>query len=77
MGCIPWTADLWDSYYPVGTPVDYFPTAGRPFSRRSRTRSEAWDMGHGDTMVKIEGQAGGVRVHHLVVVVGAGVFDDE
>jgi hypothetical protein len=50
---------------PVGTPVRYYPIAGDSDFRETKTRSVAWDLGSGETVVKIEGQAGGVSVAHL------------
>lgn len=50
---------------PVGTYVRYYPVAGEPEHRDTQTRSQAWDLGSGDTVVLIVGQAGGVLVSHL------------
>ena len=68
------SADDWNRDYPVGTPVIYHPIRrangdfeGTP--EHSRTSSTAWVLGHGDSVVKIEGRAGCVSLDHLVVKV--------
>jgi len=64
------TADEWNELHPVGTPVRYWPlrnpTEGPPFD--SRTRSKAWDLGHGQPVVLIEGKSGGMCLTHLDVL---------
>lgn len=62
------TAKEWNGKYPVGTPVFYHPIIGEPSGRKSKTRSEAWTLGHGAAIVKIEGQAGGVLLEALEVM---------
>lgn len=54
------TAAEWNEKYPVGTPVRYHPVMGDPEFVTSKTRSPAWQLGHGQSVVAIEGQAGGV-----------------
>jgi hypothetical protein len=34
---------------------------------QTKTRSEAWALGHGAVVVKVEGRAGGVDITHLEV----------
>jgi hypothetical protein len=63
------TAEEWNAEMPVGTPVRFYPVAGEMKSRDTVTRSEAWTLGHGEAVVKIEGQAGGVSLDHLEVLV--------
>ena len=55
---------------PPGTRVIYRPWIGCPEGERviTRTRSEAWLLGHGEPVVKIEGRAGGVCLSHLEVL---------
>ena len=60
------TVTQWNDRYPIGTPVRYFPIKGQPECRHTKTRSEAWALGHGAIVVKVEGQAGGVSIDHLV-----------
>lgn len=54
------------SVFPVGAPVRYFPVADCPSFIRATIRSEPWLLGHGATVVKITGRAGGVLVNHLM-----------
>lgn len=56
------TAEAWNAKNPVGTLVNYYtglevvPT---------KTRSEAWELGHGEAVVLIEGKSGGVALWAL------------
>lgn len=60
------TADDWNTKYPPGTPVLYESVRGdTPFA--TKTRSEAWELGHGAPVVKIEGRTGGVLLSHLTI----------
>lgn len=61
------TAEEWNKRHPVGTPVRFETYRGGPIEE-SRTRSEAWELGHGEPVVKIEGRAGGVCLDFLTVV---------
>lgn len=58
------TAAEWNERYPVGTPVRFFPVLPGTDFEESKTRSEAWELGHGEPVVKIEGRAGGVCLSH-------------
>lgn len=49
-------------YYPVLPPIESAPPV------ESRTRSEAWELGHGAAVVLIEGRPGGVDLTHLEVM---------
>lgn len=61
-----WTAEQWNERFPVGTEVAYRATWGQPEpTLRTRTRSEAWTLPHGEPIVKIEGRAGGVALWAL------------
>ena len=64
------TAAQWNAAYPIGTAVRYWPIwppmdAFPP--EDTRTRSEAWTLGDGSVVVKIEGRAGGVHLSHVKV----------
>ncbi|MBK6942054.1 MAG: hypothetical protein IPH13_17890 [Planctomycetes bacterium] len=50
---------------PVGTPVRYYPVADRSEFIETKTRSDAWALGDGSVVVKIEGRAGGVHIDHV------------
>lgn len=61
-------AEQWNREYPPGTPVRYWPLKnGRDFID-TRTRSEAWELGHGETVVKLDGRTGGVCLSHIEVL---------
>lgn len=60
-------ATRWNETHPEGTAVKYFPIAGEAEFVLSKTRSEAWVLGHGEPVAKIEGLAGGVCLSHLEV----------
>lgn len=53
---------------PIGTPVRYFPIKGCSDSIVTKTRSEAWELGHGEVVVKVDGRSGGVCVSHLEIL---------
>ena len=53
-------AQEWNKQFPIGTAVLYHPIIGEPECEESKTRSEAWELGHGESVVKIEGRTGGV-----------------
>ena len=66
-------AETFNARYPVGTPVIAYPLTrpedGQPefFERLiTRTRSEAWTLGHGDPVVKVDGYTGGICLTHVV-----------
>ncbi len=62
------TAAEWNERYPVGTPVRYHSIIGDPEFVASKTRSEAWNLGHGAPVVKIEGIHGGVLLEAIDVI---------
>lgn len=62
-------AEQWNASYPPGTHVAYTPVIGETDgAMTTRTRSEAWELGHGDSVVKIEGRLGGVLLDCLTVL---------
>jgi hypothetical protein len=71
------TAAQFNAAYPVGTPVVAYPGV-RPedphaasFGVRrleTRTRSAAWNLGHGDPVVAVEGYAGGICLTHIDLI---------
>lgn len=72
-----WTnAKAWNGQFCVGTPVRYHPVLppGTEPYVDTVTRSPAWDLdgkdacGQSETVVKIEGHAGGVSTRHLEVL---------
>jgi hypothetical protein len=59
------TAEKFNAKHPVGTPCRYFPIKGEPDFVETKTRSEAWELGHGAVVVAVEGRTGGVLIDHL------------
>jgi hypothetical protein len=53
----PLTAEEWNAQYPVGTPVIVVKDHGEMWE--TKTRSEAWNLGHGQPVVMLEGKSGG------------------
>ncbi len=49
----------------IGTAVNYHPVIGRSDCTPTRIRSEIWELGHGEKIVKVEGVAGGVSLMAL------------
>ena len=58
------TAKVFNKLYPIGTKVKYRNIADEPWIT-TETRSEAWDLGNGEPVVKIKGKAGGVCIDSL------------
>lgn len=63
------SVDAFNDTYAIGTACRYYPVAGDSEHLKTRTRSEAWALGHGAVVVKVEGKAGGVDINHLVMEV--------
>jgi hypothetical protein len=70
------TAERWNDNYPPGTRVIAYPCC-RPKDGKlgagckrldTTTRSRAWNLGHGDPVVMVEGYAGGIAPEHIDVV---------
>ncbi len=61
-------AERFNAAWPVGTPVRYWPILGDGDYEETRTRSVAWHLGSGHTVVKVEGRAGGVSLEHIAVL---------
>ena len=59
------TAEEFNAKYPIGSLCHYFPIKGEPSHQVTKTRSEAWALGHGDVVVAVEGRTGGVLIDHL------------
>lgn len=62
------TAQEWNERHGVGTRVRYdsiIPPIANARGFYSRTRSEAWTLGSGHAVVKIEGRTGGFHLSHL------------
>ena len=66
------TADQWNAMYDVGMEVNYYPVIGRREHINTRTRSEAWTLGDGTAVVKVDGRTGGVNIYNVIIVDRAG-----
>jgi hypothetical protein len=53
--------------FPVGAHVAFYPIRGLPGFEMTEIRSEVWTLGHGETVVKVEGRTGGVVTTHLAL----------
>ncbi|MGW2371748.1 hypothetical protein [Kitasatospora sp. NPDC001683] len=68
------TAEAWNERYPVGTPVTAYPglrpehpafAEFRSKRLETRTRSAAWNLGHGEPVVLVDDYAGGISLEHI------------
>jgi hypothetical protein len=69
------TAEEWNAAYPVGTLVTAYPGVRPEYAAEigatdyprleTRTRSRAWNLGHGEPVVAVEGYAGGISLKHI------------
>ena len=62
------SAERFNERYPVGTAVRFYPTTNPSSYVETKTRSEAWLLGHGAVVVLIDGRSGGVLLSHLTVI---------
>lgn len=62
------TAEEWNSAYPVGTAVTAYPLTRDDEPLYTRTRSQAWTLGHGAPVVAVEGYVGGIHLTHVDVI---------
>jgi hypothetical protein len=60
------SADAWNANHPIGTPVQVCPIIGEPPQYRSRTRSGAWLLGHGQPVVMFDGKSGGYALEAVL-----------
>jgi hypothetical protein len=68
-------ADQWNRYHPIGTPVIAYPGIRPEYAAElgitdfprleTRTRTPAWNLGHGEPVVSVEGYAGGISLEHI------------
>lgn len=59
------TAEVWNQLYPVGTPVTAYPGGRNGRAVRSRTRTQAWILGHPAPVVAVEGLPRGIALTHV------------
>lgn len=67
------TALEWNRKYQIGEAVFYVNDDGQV--EVSRTRSEAWNLGHGQPVVKINGYAGGIALERITSVMDCKAHD--
>lgn len=65
LGLVVVDAERWNRRYPVGTPVHAYPGARWDEPLRTTTRAPAWRLGHGDSVVSVNGHAGGIALTHV------------
>jgi hypothetical protein len=59
------TAEQFNTKHPVGTACQFHPILDEPHFETTKTRSEAWTLGHGAAVVKVEGRTGCVLLEAL------------
>jgi hypothetical protein len=65
LGLVVVDADRWNARYPVGTPVTAYPWTRGTEPLHTVTRTPAWRLGHGDSVVSVDGHAGGICLTHV------------
>jgi hypothetical protein len=58
-------ADRWNARYPIGAPVTAYPATRTDEPLRTRTRTPAWRLHNGDSLVSVDGYAGGICLTHI------------
>lgn len=56
-------AEEFNEAFPVGSDVIYTDDFGK--EHKTKTRSVAWALGHGDVVVSIEGKSGGYDIKRI------------
>lgn len=65
LGLVVIDAARWNRRYPVGTPVAAYPQTREDEPLLTRTRTPAWRLGTGDSLVSVDGYAGGIALTHV------------
>lgn len=63
-------ADEFNTRYPVGTRVAAYPGTRNDAPLITRTRSEAWTLGHDAPVVAVERYTGGIMLTHVDAIEG-------
>jgi len=63
-------ADEFNELYPAGTPVLAFPGVMEAGYLLTKTRSAAWELPTGKSVVKVDDYAGGIVLSHIIVLAG-------
>jgi hypothetical protein len=62
------SAEQFNTWYPVGTPVRFYPVAGSELHEDTKTRAAAFETGSGAPIVHVDGRAAAVALDHLVLL---------
>ena len=62
------SANEFNALYKEGTPVKYYPLSDEDNFEETKTRSIAWELGHGEPVVLVEGRTGGVALSHIEII---------
>jgi hypothetical protein len=62
------SANEFNALYEEGTLVRYYPITGEDKFDETKTRSIAWELGHGEPVVMVEGRTGGVAISNIEIV---------
>jgi len=68
------TADQWNAAYKSGQPVIVKLDTGKMWA--TKTRSEAWNLGHGQPVVMLEGRSGGYDLSRVRPIVNGEFTED-
>jgi len=71
-------AEQWNALFPIGTPVIAYPSIRPEHAAKigmteyprlvTHTRSHAWNLGHGEPVVAVNGYAGGISLEHIDLI---------
>jgi hypothetical protein len=61
-------AETWNEQHKIGIRVAAYPATRDDKPLLTRTRSEAWALGHGEPVVKVVGYPGGITLSHVDVI---------
>lgn len=65
LGLVVTDAARWNAAYPVGTPVLAWPWTRTDEPLRTRTRTPAWRLHNGESLVSVDGRTGGICLTHV------------
>ncbi len=58
-----WAVTVWNATVPAGTEVILVDDFGD--EERTKTRTPAWQLGHGHPVVSVDGRSGGYRLYRI------------
>lgn len=62
------SANEFNEQYEVGQEVAYFPVTGEQEFLQTKTRTPAWELGHGEPVVSVNGRNGGVCLSNVEIL---------